>query len=75
MTADVCTGPRPLVHIGADERATVSDLFRDQVRTWIDFWHDFPSHDTLKIFWNRARWDAHALLRPRSTWESAFETE
>lgn len=65
-------GPRALGTLGI-ERRTVSEFFREQVTIWRDFWHDMPDRDTLRIFWNRARHDAHATHRPRSTWETSNE--
>jgi hypothetical protein len=60
--------PRPLGELGRDERRTVSEFFREQVRTWLAFWHDMPNRDTLRILWNRARYDAHATHKPAPTW-------
>lgn len=40
-------------------------LFREQLVDWRDYWHDLPTADTCRIFWNRARYDAWAtLLQP-----------
>lgn len=38
-------------------------LFGEQVMTFRNYWGDSPNWDTLRIFFNRARYDAHATLR------------
>lgn len=57
------TAPRPIGTVGRDERHAISYLFREQVTTWAGFWGDFPDRPTLRVFWNRARYDAHASFR------------
>jgi hypothetical protein len=60
--------PRPLLYVGHKERFFITHLFRDQVRTWAYGWGDFPDMDTMRIFWRRARFDAHATCRDE--WEN-----
>ena len=55
--------PKPIKECSADEVALVSLLFREQFQTWHDYWKDSPSLDVARIFWNRARHDAHATMR------------
>lgn len=55
--------PKPITECSADEVALVSLLFREQFKTWHDYWKDYPSRDVARIFWNRARYDAHATMR------------
>lgn len=38
-------------------------LFSEQVVTFRKYWGDSPNWDTLRIFFNRARYDAHATFR------------
>jgi len=38
-------------------------LFGEQVETFRGYWGDSPNWDTLRIFFRRARYDAHATLR------------
>lgn len=39
------------------------EIFREQVQTFTGYWGDAPNRDTLRIFFNRARYDAHATTR------------
>jgi hypothetical protein len=55
--------PAPLSTIGAIERSTCSSLFRQQCETFSDYWGTAPDLDTCRIFWRRARHDAHATWR------------
>lgn len=55
--------PRPLDTIGAEEHRLVRFFFREQMRDWLDFWHDMPEKDVRRTFWFRARYDAHATRR------------
>lgn len=55
--------PKPIEECSSDEIALVSALFREQFKTWHDYWKDSPSLDVARIFWNRARHDAHATMR------------
>lgn len=57
------SNPKPLLGLDGDERALVSKLFRDQFILYFTFWKDKPTRDTLRIFWRRARYDAHATFR------------
>lgn len=38
-------------------------LFGEQVMVFRNYWGDSPNWDTLRIFFNRARYDAHATFR------------
>lgn len=38
-------------------------LFRAAVAQWLAFWGDYPDHDTLRVLYRRARYDAHASVR------------
>jgi hypothetical protein len=55
--------PLPILELGREERRYVSFLFREQLTIWHDYWGDYPNNDTRHIFWNRARFDAHATFR------------
>jgi hypothetical protein len=55
--------PAKLSRIGMLERSTVSNLFREQFDTFRDYWGTAPDADTARLFWNRARHDAHATWR------------
>ena len=55
--------PAPLTQISTEERQLVSYLFHEQLNTWMNFWGDLPDKDTRRIFWSRARGDAHATYR------------
>lgn len=56
------SAPKPLSEISKAERATVKASFREQCETYREFWNDLPIH-IVRIFWNRARHDAHAQHR------------
>lgn len=55
--------PRKSSQIDLIESATRKFLFREQVQTWRNYWGDSPDWDTLRLFFGRARHDAHATLR------------
>jgi hypothetical protein len=55
--------PRPLLELDQDERCYVSFLFRQQMQTWTKYWHAPVPPETARIFWKRARYDAHATYR------------
>ncbi len=55
--------PRPLSELSQDEREYASYLFRQQMRTWSTYWSTPASIDVCRIFWKRARYDAHATYR------------
>jgi hypothetical protein len=57
------TSPNPLAKINRFERETVRKLFREQFTTYANHWGEKPDHGTARIFWNRARHDAHATHR------------
>lgn len=47
----------------AFEFRVIRALFREQVKTWRDYWGDFPPRDVLRTFYGRARYDAYATRR------------
>ena len=55
--------PKPITECSVEEIALVSALFRDQFKTYYEYWKDYPSRDVARLFWNRARHDAHATTR------------
>lgn len=55
--------PERLSVIGPQERTTVRAFFREQLADWHTAWGDLPDADTLRVFWKRARFDAHATHR------------
>ena len=44
-------------------RELISYLFREQVKCYAAYWSACPSLDTVRIFWTRAKHDAHAAIR------------
>lgn len=57
------TAPKPLLGISKKERGLVSYLFQEQVMIWLDYWKVKVPLDVCRIFWNRARHDAHSTFR------------
>lgn len=57
------TPPRPIADIHNQERTLVSALFRNQILDFRAYWGELPDRDTTRIYWNRARHDAHATYR------------
>lgn len=55
--------PKKFSDCSSAERNTVSYLFREQVAIFNQFWGSMPEMDILRIYWKRARYDAHATLR------------
>ena len=52
--------PRPLLELSRNEREYVTYLFQYQVWNWTNYWKEpLPSY-LARIFWKRARYDAHA---------------
>ena len=65
MRTKVWTGgtmPASVESLTRQERHLVSYLFRQQFSTFVDYWEEYPDRDTQRIFWRRARFDAHATL-------------
>jgi len=60
------SAPAGLLEISREERELVSYLFQEQMTTWNQGWGGWPDKDTRRIFWNRARYDAHSTFRPSS---------
>lgn len=54
--------PLPYPEISQEEKALVSILFREQCEIYSCYWGDLPK-DMRRLFWNRARYDAHATFR------------
>jgi hypothetical protein len=48
--------------VPADEFLLILELYREQVATWEKYWGDKPDNAMKKLFWNRARQDAHATF-------------
>jgi hypothetical protein len=57
--------PGPYASLSLPEKKYVSGLFKDQIRCWKNYWQggENPPWDTLRIFYKRARYDAHATFR------------
>ena len=58
-------GSRPAAPsaISAAQAGTQKFLYCQQVETFRNYWGDYPNWDTLRIYYNRARYDAHATHR------------
>lgn len=54
--------PAPLSLTSPEERATVRAFFREQVADYVAYWGSI-GRDHLRLFWGRARHDAHATHR------------
>ena len=61
------SSPTALSTICDEERKIVSFFFRDQVTTWTSYWNEPIPRDICRIFWRRARYDAHATMRHRKS--------
>lgn len=57
------SAPRRFLQCCELERVIRRQLFREQCREYIDYWHDLP-RDVARIFYGRAAGDAHATVRP-----------
>ncbi|QRM32684.1 hypothetical protein [Microvirga sp. VF16] len=57
------TPPRPLSQIGRLERALCRREFRRQLLEYRSCWGGLPERHLARLFWNRARHDAHATCR------------
>lgn len=55
--------PAPLSDISRGERTRVSLLFLAQYREFADYWGEAAEFAVCRIFWKRARYDAHATYR------------
>lgn len=60
--------PKKFSDCSVKEKNLVSYLFRDQVAAFNLFWGDMPEMDIFRIYWKRARYDAHATLRDRDAY-------
>lgn len=58
-------GSRPAKpsEVGQMQAGLQKYLFSEQVVTFLRYWGDSPNWDTLRIFYGRARYDAHATFR------------
>ena len=58
-------GCRPLKpsQISREQASLQKYLFGEQVCTFRAYWHFEPEWEVLRIFFNRARYDAHATYR------------
>lgn len=54
--------PRPINEISEEECFYAMKLFHQQMEAWRSFWGDEPSEGTQRLFFNRARGDAHATF-------------
>jgi len=66
MTPTAWTGgsrPRPLLELSMGERRYVTRLFREQMSAWSGFSLDPVPMTIARVFWKRARYDAHATYR------------
>lgn len=55
--------PNKLSSIDSRERQMVSIFFQEQMYHFIRYWESYPDKDTTRLFWNRARHDAHSSRR------------
>jgi hypothetical protein len=60
------SGPKPLAELAEAERRLVSRVFRRDMLEWAAHWGRAVPLDVARTFWGRARYDAHATLRPNS---------
>lgn len=49
--------------ISAAQASVQKFIFAQQVADFFGYWGDYPNRDTLRIFFRRARMDAHATFR------------
>lgn len=56
------SSPQPIMSLCRGEARLVRALFRDQMAIHRDYWGNVKM-DTARIFWGRARGDAHATMR------------
>jgi len=54
---------RPLGAVSKRERATLRAMFREQCAAWSAYWGECVPLDVARIFYCRARGDAHATHR------------
>lgn len=55
--------PRGIKDISAEEKLLIAEMYHEQIKHWVSFWGDQPPREVLRIFWGRARHDAHATCR------------
>jgi len=63
--------PRPINQVTGAERRYITTLFKEQCRIFRNFWGDLPK-DMRRLFFNRARYDAHATFRNEHDKTSGF---
>ncbi len=68
-------GDRPATYqsIGSGERLTVRAFFREQMGDWLAYHGGPVSREIRKLFWARARYDAHATHRHAPAYWAAHE--
>lgn len=57
------SSPAPFASLDAPQRATVKAAYAEQCSMYEDFWGKAPDVELRRVFWNRARHDAHATHR------------
>ena len=57
------SAPHAYGELSEVERALCVLFYSDQVDTWQDYWHEAPDAGLRRLFWDRARADAHATVR------------
>jgi hypothetical protein len=57
------SAPLPVNQLCPDELRLVVFLFREQLQEYLEYHGVFADLDTMRVFYNRARHDAHATWR------------
>jgi hypothetical protein len=65
------TTPKAIKCVDREEKELVEKLYHDQIETYVNYWGEHPIRETLRTFWRRARYDAHATFRSRITFREA----
>ena len=55
--------PPPYNTTTRGHKLLISRILREQIHDYMTAWRTGPDLDTIRIFWNRARHDAHATIR------------
>ena len=55
--------PQSILKISNEEYRYAVKLCNASCKAWRDYWGDEPDAGTFTLFWNRARYDAHATFR------------
>lgn len=56
------THPQPIKNVPPDEFLLILELYRQQVMQSREGWGEDPDSATRGVYWNRARYDAHATF-------------